>query len=138
MMDHRRRFSAFVAHGHDPRPTIVEALEFVRAFLPHSALEERAQIKLLIVVEELVANTLRHGGRDGDVAFCFVLEDQGEAVAVELEDDAPPFDPVSAPEFTGPDMHTGGGVGLAIIRTWGETITYTRHDDRNRVRLTVR
>lgn len=138
MMDHRRRFSAFVARGQDPRPTIAEALAFVRSFLPHSPLDERAQIKLLIVVEELVANTLRHGGRNRDVSLWFALEQAGEAVAVELEDDAPPFDPVEAPEFTGPDMQTGGGVGLAIIRTWGEAITYTRHDDRNRVKLTVR
>lgn len=137
-MDFRRRFSAFVDSGRDPSTTIVEALEFTRDFLPQSSLEERAKIKVAIVVEELVSNTLRHGGAECDLSLWLSFDDKGGSLAIEMEDDAPPFDPTRTPEFSGPDPRTGGGIGLAIIRAWGEDITYTRHENRNVVRLTIR
>ena len=59
-MEHRRRFSAFVASGENPRAAIVEATEFTRDFMSQAGLSARAKVKTLIVVEELVSNVLRH------------------------------------------------------------------------------
>ena len=137
-MDRKRRFSAFVARDRDPRSTIIEALQFVRDFLPGSSLDERARIKAVIIVEELVSNVLRHGGNGRDVSLTMVLDDVEDGVALDLEDDGAPFDPTSATEFDGPDPRTGGGIGLAIVRTWGEDISYTRAGERNVLRLTIR
>ncbi len=137
-MDRSRRFSAFVASGRDPRSTIVEALEFAREFLRQSCLDESACVKASIIIEELVSNCLRYGGASSDVSLWLSLDDTGDAVIVELEDDGPPFDPTDTTRFAGPDPETGGGVGLAIVRTWGEDITYRRNDNRNLIRLTVR
>ena len=137
-MEHRRRFSAFAAAGRDPRPTIVEALEFVRDFLSKTTFGDHTRSKVAIVVEEVISNSLRHGGENRDVSLSLALEEKAGAVELEIEDDAPPFDPSRTVDFSGPDPRTGGGIGLAIIRAWGEDITYARRDNRNILRLTLR
>ncbi|MHA7819550.1 MAG: ATP-binding protein [Erythrobacter sp.] len=141
-MDHRRRFSAFVASGRDPRSTILEALEFSRDFLPSSSLDERSRIKVAIIVEELVSNSLRHGAGERDISLWLSLDDKGGAVKLEIEDDGEPFDPTSGRNngmrFPGPDPQTGGGIGLAIVHAWGEDIAYTRSGGRNLLRMMIR
>lgn len=141
-MDHPRRFSAFVASGRDPRGAILEALEFARDFLPSSSLDERSRIKVAIIVEELVSNSLRHGAGERDISLWLALEDRDGAVELELEDDGEPFDPTSGPDtamrFSGPDPVTGGGIGLAIVQAWGEDIAYTRSGGRNLLRMAIR
>ena len=137
-MDHRRRFSAFVASGRDPRASIIEALEFARDFLPASSLDERSRIKVAIIVEELVSNALRHGAGERDMSLWLSLGDRDGAVELELEDNGEPFDPTSGLNFSGPDPTTGGGIGLAIIRAWGEDITYARSGGRNLLRMMIR
>lgn len=137
MMDHRRRFSAFVASGHDPRQAILEGLEFAREFLPKSSLGEHGCNKLAIIVEELVSNVVRHGSKERDLSLWLSLEDVGGAVELELEDDGDAFDPSTKLRFKGPDGKSGGGIGLAIVRAWGENITYIRNGERNVIRMTV-
>ncbi len=141
-MDQSRRFSAFVASGRDPRPTIREALEFARDYLTQSCLDERAYVKAAIIVEELISNCLRHGGGAQDLSVSLVLEDIGDAIVLEVEDDGPAFDPTTgagfSDDFAGPDPETGGGIGLAIVRAWGEDIAYTHNGQRNILRLTIR
>ena len=136
-MDPRRRFSAFVASGCNPRPAILGALEFARDFLPDSSLDERARAKAAVILEEVVSNSLRHGGKDRDLSLCLSLDDVGDGLVLELEDDGAVFDPTSAATKDGPDPHTGGGVGIAIVRAWGEDITYSRVGERNILRLKI-
>ena len=138
MMDHRRRFSARVASGRDPRSTILGAIDFAREFLPETSLDERARVKVAIIVEELVSNALRHRSGVQDLALWLTLDDTGDAVTLELEDDGAAFDPMTASRPNGPDRDTGGGIGLSIIRAWGEDITYARSGDRNVVRMNIR
>ncbi|WP_299193588.1 ATP-binding protein [uncultured Erythrobacter sp.] len=137
-MDRRRRFSAFVASGRDPRSTILQALQFAREFLPESCLDERARVKAAIIIEELVSNSLRYGGQANDLSLWLSLDDTGDAVVLELEDDGAPFDPTCEDSFAGPNPETGGGIGLAIVRAWGEDLTYARRSDRNCLQLTIR
>ena len=137
-MDHRRRFSAFVAKGEEPRDAILGALEFTTQFLPETSIKERARIKAAVIVEEIVSNSLRHGGKDRDLNIGLTLDDIGDALVIEMEDDGAEFDSSDSQEFDGPDPHTGGGIGLAIVRAWGEDITYTRTRERNLLRLTIR
>ena len=137
-MDHRRRFSAFVAKGQDKGAAVVNALKFTREFLLRANVGERAQTKTVVLVEELISNTLRHGGAERDVSLWLSLGEQEGGVEIALVDDAPPFDPSAAIEFSGPNPVTGGGIGLAIVRAWGENIDYSRSKSRNHLRLTVR
>ena len=137
-MDRRRRFSAFVAGGHDPRPTILHALEFCRDFVTGSCLDERARVKAAIIVEELVSNLLRHGGKDKDIALCLQVADHADGVSFEIEDDGAAFDPLADNSAGGIDPVSGGGVGLAIVRAWGEDLHYSRRAERNRLTLMIR
>ena len=140
-MDQSRRFSAFVASGYDPHPTILEALHFTRDFLSTCTLSERARDKLAMVVEELVSNALRHGkgpvADPGEVSLWLSLDDTGDEVVIEMEDTGASFDPSASDTFSGPDPDSGGGVGLAIIQAWGEDLSYMRMANRNMLRLKV-
>ena len=136
-MDQRRRFSAFVAKGRDPRPAILKANDFTRDFATDAELEKQVRVKLAIIVEELVSNSLRHGGANRDIALWFTLEEFGGGVALEFEDDGDSFDPADAPSFKNPNPNTGGGIGLAIVRAWGEDIAYARLGDHNVLALKV-
>ena len=137
-MDRRRRFSAFIASGRDPRSTIIQALQFARDFLPESCLDERSRVKATIIVEELVSNSLHYGAAGNDLSLWLSLEDKGDAIVIELEDDGVEFDPTCATSFDGPDPKTGGGIGLALVRAWGEDLTYSRRSERNHLKLMIR
>ena len=95
-------------------------------------------MKVAIIVEELTANSLRHGNREKDVSLLLSLDDRHGEVQLRIEDDAPPFDPTERLEFAGPDPFSGGGIGLAIVRAWATDITYARDGDRNVLRMTIR
>jgi anti-sigma regulatory factor (Ser/Thr protein kinase) len=137
-MQHKRRFSAFVASGDDPRPAIVEATDFAREFMNDAGLDAKAQVKTLIVVEELVSNVLRHKDPAHDVHLALSLGTGKDAIRLELDDDSIAFNASLEQEFTGPDPHEGGSVGLAIVRAWGSDMSYVRKDGRNRLVLTVK
>ncbi|MEE4210901.1 MAG: ATP-binding protein [Parvularcula sp.] len=137
-MDHPRRFSAFLTKGSDPSIATRQALKFAREFLPESNLDQRGKVKIAIIVEELVSNAFRHGGHERDVSMALSLAAHEGFVALEMEDDAPAFDPTDKAAFIGPDPLTGGGIGLAIVRAWGEDLRYWREGQRNIVRLVIR
>ncbi|WP_298303738.1 ATP-binding protein [uncultured Erythrobacter sp.] len=137
-MGHRRRFSAFVTKDSNPAPAIRHSLQFAREFIAQYDLEPRLQVKLAILVEELVSNSLRHGGRFQDLGLLLALQEIEGSVRLTIEDDGPPFDPISIPPITGPDPATGGGIGLAIVHAWGEDPAYVRSEDTNALELTLR
>lgn len=132
-----RRFSAFVTKDSNPAPAIAHSLQFARNFLEERNYEPRLKIKLVILVEELVSNCLRHGGKAQDLALLLVLEGNEEAITFEIIDDGPEFDPLAAPPIAGPDPTTGGGIGLAIVNAWGEDGVHSREAGRNSLRLTL-
>lgn len=137
-MQLKSRFSAFVASGENPRPAIVEAIEFASEFMSRASIPEKAKVKTLVVVEELVANVLRHSAPAQDVNLVLSLDAENDAVVVEIDDDSVAFDASREREFTGPDTETGGSVGMAIVRAWGSNLEYARCGGRNSLKLTVK
>lgn len=137
-MNRKNSFSAFVAQGKNPRPTILEALRFAQDFLAESCLEERLRVKGAVIVEELISNSLHYGGAKNDVSLCLTLTDNGKNVELVLEDNALQFDPTKATKFIGPDPISGGSVGLAIVRNWSDDLRYTRKEERNHLSLIIR
>ncbi len=137
-MNPTKRFSAHLADGCDPGPVIVGSLEFARELLANTSLDERARVKAMVVIEELVSNCLRHGGASGDISMQLLLSEVSGALQVTLEDTGPVFDPTEADRTPGPDPETGGSVGLAIVRNWSEGLSYSRKGAINRVTLAIR
>ena len=137
-MGHRRQFSAFVTKDSNCTPAIRHALRFAREFLAENDFEPRLQVKLAILVEELVSNSLRHGGKSQDLALLLAVSTAQGGVRLEIEDNGPEFNPLSVPPVKGPDPVTGGGIGLAIVQAWGEDADYARTAKGNALSLVLR
>lgn len=90
--------------------------------------------QLAIVVEELVANIVEHGGAPEDGLIHLRLERNATAVKIELSDPGTPFDP-RAEEFLGPNAERGGGAGLALVKAWTTIESWRFHDGRNELVL---
>lgn len=130
-----KRFSAAVGAEDEPLATLEAAQAAVDDFVDGCGLDGRAAARLSVVVEEVIANALRHGGAR---RIAFALDHGSGGVRLSFEDDGQPFDPTAEREFRGPDTDTGGGVGLALIRSWGRQLRYTRNDGRNLLSLTLK
>ena len=113
----------------------------VRVMLPvvHRFIEERdiaidPAAKLAIVVEELVANLVEHGGIDEKGEVELTLVHIGDGVLIELADSGPPFDPRAA---VSDDVvpTRGGGAGIDLVRAWAEITDYRSADGWNRLSL---
>jgi anti-sigma regulatory factor (Ser/Thr protein kinase) len=131
-------FCATVWPGDDAAPAIVSVLAAAREFARREAVDTAVAARLAIVLEELVANAVRHGMGDGECRIEGRLAATDGGVQLELTDTGRPFDPFEERPFTGPDRETGGGVGLELVRRWAHEPAYCREGSRNRVRLTLR
>jgi serine/threonine-protein kinase RsbW len=130
-----KRFSARISAGDDTATVVLAALSVAEGFSRDAALGETTAARLAVVVEELVSNSVRHGAGGRELVVTLVMEAQGDALRIALEDDGVAFDPTAQREFTGPDARTGGGVGIALIRAWARELDYARIGGRNRVTL---
>ena len=133
-----KRFSARVSAGDDPAVASLAALAAAEDFALDAGLDARGGARLAVIVEELVSNAVRHGADAGSIAIDLMLEAGEGEVAIRLSDDGLAFDPTAERNFAGPDVETGGGVGLALVRAWANGFAYRREDGRNVVELRLR
>jgi anti-sigma regulatory factor (Ser/Thr protein kinase) len=105
------------------------------------SLDDTMDIRL--VLDELVINVIRHGYDLGDPLAHEIhvrLElDGNDCLTMEVDDDARPFDPRTAPEpeFARPvEERRIGGLGVHIVKTIMDTFDYRREHGRNVVTLT--
>ena len=116
-----------------------QAVEAIVETLPFTDGAEQVRYDILLAVQELVTNILRHGyGRSATslpVELC--VRADNDRLEVTLIDDGPAFDPtgVSEPEF---DPQTAGGFGVYIARIVMDDVKYERRGDRNEVTLMKR
>ncbi|MCA1661401.1 MAG: ATP-binding protein [Novosphingobium sp.] len=133
-----KRFSAELQPGGDTRAIVIAALAAAEELAAGADLAERDGARLAVIVEELISNALRHGAAEGRLRLDLRLGADADALTLALEDDGAAFDPTAARSFAGPDAETGGGVGLALVRAWAESLDYARVDGRNRLSLVLR
>nr|WP_320160317.1 ATP-binding protein [uncultured Methanoregula sp.] len=93
-----------------------------------------------LAVEEAITNVIVHGyeGREGEIVIaCRATKG---IVEIQIEDKAPPFDPLSLPE---PDLTASvddrkiGGLGIFLIRQVMDDIVY-RHEDNKNILILVK
>lgn len=118
--------------------TLGPAQAVVDAFAAAQALDATTRRRLAIIVEELLINVIDHATHGGDIALGFELRHGEDGVAITIDDDSVAFDPrtVAPPELPNPEH--GGGVGLAIVKAWGDIISYDSENGRNRLVLCLR
>jgi serine/threonine-protein kinase RsbW len=92
-----------------------------------------------LALEELVTNVIEHGlgpGRPGWISLR--VSHGGDRLAIELRDNAPPFDPfqVPSPNLAMPlDERPAGGLGVHLVRAMMDDWSYARDGDENVVSL---
>jgi serine/threonine-protein kinase RsbW len=95
--------------------------------------------KLNIALEELLTNTISYGYDDDarhEIAVDITYEN--ETIVAELSDDAQQYDPLNAPP---PDLDSAiedrriGGLGVHLVKTMMDDVTYAYRDGRNHVTL---
>lgn len=133
----RRAFSL----APDPDAVVRVMLE-VTAFLRDRLVPDSAVERLMLALDELLTNTIRHGGLGGtDRWIDLSVEIGAEVVTIDLIDDGTPFDPTrQAP----PNLELAledrpiGGLGIHLVRQFMDRFEYDRIDQRNRVRIAKR
>ncbi len=111
----------------------------VRALCETRGIPREAAEDLLLGLDEVFANIIRHGYRgDARGRIAVRVKVGREAVSLEIDDEGPPFNPLdaAAPDLdVHPDERPPGGLGLYLARSVIDTMEYERVEGRNRLRL---
>lgn len=97
-----------------------------------------------LVLEELVLNIIDYGFDDGrdDHELEVVLISEDDSLTIEVTDDGLPFDPLEdakKPDVNAPlEDRPIGGLGVHLVRTMMDEMTYRREDDKNHLTLVAR
>jgi len=110
-----------------------------------SMLADRWQIpgsvfnQVRFIIEELFSNIVRYGYQDTGSHMVEVLVklDSG-TILIELSDDGVPFDPLHYRNIppSDPAAPGSGGMGLALVRTFADSISYRRAGHKNQLEIT--
>jgi serine/threonine-protein kinase RsbW len=123
-----------------------ELRDYVERYCVDAGVGREASGRLILVLEELFANTVEHGysqvsGVVTEKHVWLTLAAGGEGIEVVYEDAAPAHDPfakAAVPDYTGPaDSWQVGGVGVALVIKLGRKVSYDRAQGRNRVGFTI-
>jgi anti-sigma regulatory factor (Ser/Thr protein kinase) len=109
-------------------------------FLAEEGVPGRTIHHVRLVVEELVVNVVRYAYADASAHKIGVdVRTEPRRVVVTIEDDGRPFNPNEAPPVTLRESMESrrGGLGINLVKKLSRELTYTRVDDRNRVRATI-
>ena len=116
---------------------------WVQDWAQRQRLPARITQQLDLCSTEALTNIMTHGSGDAAAHASILLRLgwQGEAVALEVEDEGRPFDPLQAPQpmhaSSLDDAHVGGW-GIPIVRRFSDGMHYRREDGRNRLTLLFR
>jgi len=110
-------------------------------FLAEEGVPGRTIHHVRLVVEELVVNVVRYAYGDQATHKIGVdVRTEPRRVVVTVEDDGRPFNPndVPAPQLRESlEARRVGGLGIHLVKKLSRELTYTRENDRNRVRATI-
>jgi len=116
--------------------------QFLHDFWSQSGLPVAAASAFELALEEVFMNVVMHGSGGKRVPWVEVsltLVDDG--VTLTVEDDGPPFDPLSLPA---PDLSASldgrpvGGLGVFLVRKVMDSVRYQRREASNRLTLSKR
>ena len=107
----------------------------------YSDLTNTSMNAMIVCIHELVCNIALHSRRpDGAPTVKVSLQIDATGIAVGIEDNGQPFDPVKqAPMNVETDLASAdlGGRGLRIVRQMARELSYARVGEWNRVQLEI-
>jgi len=113
----------------------------VDAFAAQSGISGEDCHRLLVVIEELFVNAMRHGyGGECDRPIVVDLTADTDAFALRFEDEAPAFDPLRRPPVSGlesgAEVRPIGGLGIHLTVGMSRGARYRREGERNVIEFT--
>jgi anti-sigma regulatory factor (Ser/Thr protein kinase) len=125
-------------------PRKVDALDeiflFLGDFVERDGIDDRSAFTIKLVVEELFTNMVRHN-TGGDEVIDVGVERDGDRIRLQLVDTGVDrFDPSSIPEppvDAGIDERRPGGLGLYLVQTMVDDVTYSYEPAARRMRVSV-
>lgn len=117
-----------------------EASEWAEGWARKAKLPEALILRLVLVIEELFTNTIKHGycGESNRQVLISLAARDGLAV-LDYRDQAPPFDPIGtvAPGLALTPPTEVGGMGLRLIQSLGQESVYVHENGWNSIHLVV-
>jgi anti-sigma regulatory factor (Ser/Thr protein kinase) len=119
-----------------------QAFARLHAALDVVGLERAVRYNAELVFEEIVANIVKHGARNGhEPDVCVTLQALADSIVLIFSDDGVPFDPRGRPDPVPPRSLAearDGGFGLMLVRHATRSLDYARTaDGRNRLTAVV-
>lgn len=113
---------------------------FVAAFVSEQGIAADDAARILILLEELLTNLAKYGYPDGAEPGRaeIVLALNGSQLEIEFIDDGCAFDPLAVPlpNLDAPlEERPIGGLGLHLLRSLADRVSYERINDKNVIRL---
>lgn len=119
-----------------------ELTAFLQEFWSSASLPPAECLAFELALEEIFMNVVMHGSAGADVPQVDVsLALTPAGLTLTVEDDGPGFDPLSLPP---PDVTASvadrpvGGLGVFLVRTMMDTVSYARIAGRNQLRMSKR
>jgi len=111
----------------------------VEAFGEAHGLTAKLRYQIRLVLDELLTNTISYGyPEDGEHEIDVSMSQEGSCLRFLLQDDARPFDPLTAKT---PDLESEacdrpiGGLGIHLVRAIMDRVAYERVGGTNRLLL---
>jgi serine/threonine-protein kinase RsbW len=117
-----------------------DVFRFLEDFVEDNGIDDRTAFTVTLVVEELFTNMVRHNA-GGDTEIDVSVERVDDGIRIELVDHGVDrFDPseVPAPPVTaGIDERRPGGLGLHLVNTMVDDVTYDYTPEIRQMRILV-
>jgi serine/threonine-protein kinase RsbW len=117
-------------------------MRFLQEFWSAAELPPADSPSFLLALEEVFMNVVLHGTPRGTQSRVGVsIRLRGSELTMTIEDDGPPFDPLS---LASPDVHARieqrqiGGLGVYLVRQVMDAVSYQRVGNQNRLTLSKR
>ena len=113
---------------------------WVEALGDRCGITERVRFAINLCLEEAVSNVIRHGyaGSAGRLVRVSFSEPRAGYILVEVEDDAPHFDPLHLPALPKIDEQSAerlGGQGIRLLMGFSDSLEYEATVTGNRLRI---
>jgi anti-sigma regulatory factor (Ser/Thr protein kinase) len=106
------------------------------AFAASQGLTPASTWPFQVALDEVISNIVRHGQAGAPIQISLRLT--GDALEMEISDEATPFNPLDAPlpDTAAPlEGRKVGGLGIALVRQLMDVVEYDRTTGRNRLVL---
>ncbi len=120
--------------------------EFIEQFCAGAGITQRSRENLILIIDELSENTVRHGYPSMPAQACawpiwLTLSVCGSKIETLYEDAAPahnPFEKIASPDYSGPpEGWPIGGWGVPIVTRIAGNLRYEHAGGRNRIHFTL-